>query len=993
MTKSKETSEKPSLSDFAKYVLRQICLQDWVHDRCLHGFMIQPNAGKRLFDKKISYKDSQCLLNMICYHKQILPNSSNISDKIDSKQIIHIFQNLDEWSLRISWLQLNLIYENLANSQSSSNNEMIAWMETLAPAIVEYFQQACHSEPVLDSKHLTMFTSKSSTMKSNIMNFGGKNERIWLLKPLISKLPSVLQCKILRVVANVFDSSNWILYSQGPSGSMSSKSKSFQNSKNSNALGITLNSQNPTSTLLSNQPFVSLLLMCLDCKDDLYKESLLKSLHNQLQQCINEKLSDDIRAKNLIQEGLQFRLSLLGAIFETIKSSTSFTNDWVVLLAQLISYTIVDPHINYVNFSTVLDMLTSLIHHSCSNNVLPEQREETKKLNQNLIRKLKKELTIEQVSMGVRMAKQLLPIVKHQAEVIACEAMGSLVDTKGNKIAGFDSIDRKQGFQASEKQKLSPWDLIEGHKNSAPLSWTWFGAIKMERKPLRMEENFCLLARHDHNIAKPFSFYMESPPIPPEDDPIPPQVPVMPQQQPIQQSIAYNSPVMVPNGSNIPVQSGPHMNNMAPQASFNSPNGMHPIHQPPPQPTPSSNMQANFQYINPIGMNSNNLPPPPPMQPSQPTNVMHTAPIVPPQQQHLMNSNTESSLMNQGHPMMVNSMNNSSMMSMPIDMMDIQPGSNMAPSMQSGPIPPGLRPPMTNQIPMQSIPNVNTRAQTPKKPKTTRKRRNTKNQQANNNVPAMSGQQAPPIRMANSFDNYNSNSMNNQNTGNQWSYQNTQQSNMNTSNQFYQSRATNQNQAVPPMMIAQQQQQPARFQDQMQNTSKVRLRAMLHTRHPNANQFNLNQNDASNTVVNSGPMINNQQSSGNMFPARHSMPQMMPKAQIRSQGSMQSNQSMSNQNAMFQQQQQQINQGNATPMHHSMQQAGNFGPQNVSYNNNMQTMDNSIQMSNNSNNYQQPVSNPQTNMMMRSQMPINSQQTNSGQFMQQRYFILSNELT
>lgn len=42
------------------------------------------------------------------------------------------------------------------------------------------------------------------------------------------------------------------------------------------------------------------------------------------------------------------------------------------------------------------------------------------------------------------MIRQLLPIPKYQCEVVACEAMGSLVDTKGNKIQGFDSIDKKQ---------------------------------------------------------------------------------------------------------------------------------------------------------------------------------------------------------------------------------------------------------------------------------------------------------------------------------------------------------------------------------------------------------------------------------------------------------------------------------------------------------------------------------------------------------------------
>ena len=45
-----------------------------------------------------------------------------------------------------------------------------------------------------------------------------------------------------------------------------------------------------------------------------------------------------------------------------------------------------------------------------------------------------------------------------------------------------------QGLQVSGKQKVVPWDLLEGHKNPAPLSWSWFGAVRIERKPLKYEE-------------------------------------------------------------------------------------------------------------------------------------------------------------------------------------------------------------------------------------------------------------------------------------------------------------------------------------------------------------------------------------------------------------------------------------------------------------------------------------------------------------------------
>lgn len=40
--------------------------------------------------------------------------------------------------------------------------------------------------------------------------------------------------------------------------------------------------------------------------------------------------------------------------------------------------------------------------------------------------------------------RQLLPLPKQTRDVITCEPQGSLIDTKGNKIAGFDSIFKKE---------------------------------------------------------------------------------------------------------------------------------------------------------------------------------------------------------------------------------------------------------------------------------------------------------------------------------------------------------------------------------------------------------------------------------------------------------------------------------------------------------------------------------------------------------------------
>lgn len=74
----------------------------------------------------------------------------------------------------------------------------------------------------------------------------------------------------------------------------------------------------------------------------------------------------------------------------------------------------------------------------------------------------------------------------------------------------------------TDKQRVSNWDILEGMKNPAPLSWAWFGAVRLERKPLTCEDTHRLLKYHTHNMQKPSSHYLDPPPLPPEDlEPIP----------------------------------------------------------------------------------------------------------------------------------------------------------------------------------------------------------------------------------------------------------------------------------------------------------------------------------------------------------------------------------------------------------------------------------------------------------------------------------------
>lgn len=120
-----------SLSAFACHVLREICSQQWVLERCLcHPEELCHNDN--LLDPLLSHSQAQRLLHMICY-----PDISATIDELDQKSMItRILENLEQWTLRMSWLDLQLMYKQFANNSSESNQ----WLDTVAKAAIDVFQ-------------------------------------------------------------------------------------------------------------------------------------------------------------------------------------------------------------------------------------------------------------------------------------------------------------------------------------------------------------------------------------------------------------------------------------------------------------------------------------------------------------------------------------------------------------------------------------------------------------------------------------------------------------------------------------------------------------------------------------------------------------------------------------------------------------------------------------------------------------------------------------
>lgn len=388
--------------------------------------------------------------------------------------ISRILENLELWTLRMSWLDLQLMFKQF----SANSPELSQWLETVAKAAIDVFQLSSPS-PESGSEDKKHDTAKS----------------IWLVAPLISKLPSAVQGRVLKVAGQVLETNGWI---------REPKVK---------------RTREDVQSILSHQPFLSLVLSCLKNQEDGQREGLLSSLHNQLSQLVSlarEGNLTDICNTERTLDGLQLRFSLVGGVFEAFQRSIPVTTDWALLLVQLVTNNLVDLHTHSDLFTTVIDMLATLVHSALAS----DQQDDGRKTYQNLTKKLKREIG-ERQSSSLQHIRQLLPLTRVACELIAVEPTGCITDNKGNKIS-FDSIDKKHGLQVSDKQKVSPWDVLEGMKNPAPLSWAWFGAVRLERRPLACEDTHRLLKYHTHNLQKPVSHYLEPPPLPPEDlEPVP----------------------------------------------------------------------------------------------------------------------------------------------------------------------------------------------------------------------------------------------------------------------------------------------------------------------------------------------------------------------------------------------------------------------------------------------------------------------------------------
>lgn len=255
-----------SLLEFAQHVLKQLCAQEHVLERCLK----QSSIIEMIIDDMLTTKQVQRVLHMICYSEE---EYSIISEMDQRSLIVRILENLGQWTLRISWLDLQLMYRQAQNNPAELN----AWLDTVARAAIDVFQMEDDGR-LADKSLAGERTIKPST---------------WLVGPLVSKLTSAVQGRILRVAGQVLESMNYFT-KVSKSDHHSNCSGSGDEREKSNSCGSIISNystgnggsgRSSKRIPLNYQPFLGLILTCLKGQDE-YKEGLLVSLYSQLSQCL-----------------------------------------------------------------------------------------------------------------------------------------------------------------------------------------------------------------------------------------------------------------------------------------------------------------------------------------------------------------------------------------------------------------------------------------------------------------------------------------------------------------------------------------------------------------------------------------------------------------------------------------------------------------------------------------------------------------------------------
>ena len=198
------------LVDLSMRVLKLCCDQDWIQERCLKESDILCNQTN-LCDKLLDDGQAQQLLRFICY-KSTSELTKVSFDKGPKPIISSLLQNLNQWTLRATILELKLMIKILEYNTPSARPQDVNYnyssalkthehntqhlLHSVASATIELFQHQTEGRYT----NASMSTTSSGASLALIQGTEQEDRKgIWLIAPLISRLPDNVQSKILSI--------------------------------------------------------------------------------------------------------------------------------------------------------------------------------------------------------------------------------------------------------------------------------------------------------------------------------------------------------------------------------------------------------------------------------------------------------------------------------------------------------------------------------------------------------------------------------------------------------------------------------------------------------------------------------------------------------------------------------------------------------------------------------------------------------------------------
>lgn len=125
-----------------------------------------------------------------------------------------VLESLDQWRLRVAWLDLQLLCQQLTTTGSvgSSSTDMNQLLEAIARAVLDVFELSTTSGIKEDpdqgggTSALKKRTESAATATTAVSATPVKTQpslSISLIAPLVSKLPGSVQGRILKVASQV----------------------------------------------------------------------------------------------------------------------------------------------------------------------------------------------------------------------------------------------------------------------------------------------------------------------------------------------------------------------------------------------------------------------------------------------------------------------------------------------------------------------------------------------------------------------------------------------------------------------------------------------------------------------------------------------------------------------------------------------------------------------------------------------------------------------